>query len=202
MIDVQLAEQGPIIYRSEIRGVTRGLWTGAYSYEQAFNLMMFNIRAGLTSAWHNGMKEVGLTPADMSPEERIQLEQVIYSEFSHIDGFLTAIEQGSKANGGKLGPLMARADMWINRYRDVMNQAKQMAQNDPPLMWILGPTEAHCIDCSRLNGKVKRASTWRRAGIRPQDPGLSCRGFNCLCILQPTDKPLSRGPLPRLVGHT
>jgi len=195
---VELAEQGPSTYRAEIRGITRGLWTGAYDYDQAFELMMFNIRAGLTNAWHNGMREVGLQPTDMTAEERTQLEQVIYSEFSHIDGFLTAIEQGSKANGGKLGPLMARADLWINRYRDVQNQAKQAAKNDPKLEWILGPTEEHCSSCSRLNGKVKRASVWRRANIRPQIQDLACRGFNCLCILQPTDKPLSKGPLPKL----
>ena len=198
MID-QLREQGAASYRSEIRGITRGLWTSSYSYEQAFDLLMFNIRAGLTAAWHNGMKEVGLAPADMSPEERIQLEQVIYSEFSHIDGFLTAIEQGSKANGGKLGPLMTRAEMWINRYRDVMNQAKQMAQNDPVLTWVLGATDAHCGSCTKLAGKTKRSSAWRRAGIRPQIPELECHGYNCLCVLQPTPGvPLSKGPLPKL----
>ena len=196
---IDLQEQGAKSYRSEIRGVTRGYWTGVYSYEQAFSLMMFNIRAGLTSAWHNGLKEVGLLPSDMTPAESIQLEQVINSEFAHIDGFLTFIEQNSKANGGKLGSLWPRANMWINRYKDVQNQAKQTAQNDPVLTWQLGPTEEHCGSCSKLAGKTKRASTWQRSGIRPQSQELECKGYNCLCVLEPTPgQPLSRGPLPRI----
>lgn len=194
----QFEEQGATTYAAEIRALTRGLWSGAYDYNQAYELMMFNIRAGLTSAWHNGMKEVGLQPSDMTPEEKMQLEQIIYNEFSHIDGFLTAIEAGSKANGGKLGPLFNRATLWINRYQDVQNQAKQTAQNDPKLLWVLGATDAHCGSCTKLAGKIKRASTWKRYGIRPQSSELECKGFNCLCVLQPTDGPLSKGPLPKL----
>jgi len=197
---VELAEQGPASYRAEIRGITRGLWTGAYDYDQAFELMMFNIRAGLTNAWHNGMREVGLQPTDMTAEERTQLERVIFDEFTHVDGFLTAIEQGSKANGGKLRPLMARADLWINRYKDVQNQAKQAAQNDPKLKWVVDPAKESCTDCLALNDKVKRASVWKRYGYRPQMPDLECGGWACGCILQPTNEPLSKGPLPKLVG--
>ncbi len=194
-----LREQGASSYSSEIRNITRSLWNGAMSYEQAFDLMMFNIRAGLTSAWHSGMKEVGLQPSDMTPEEQLQLQQVIFSEFSHIDGFLTAIETQSKADGGKLGPLLNRAQLWINRYQDVQNQAKQMAQNDPILQWVYGDTE-HCGDCLKLNDKKKRASTWRRYGIRPQSPDLECHGYNCQCQLVLAEGPLSKGPLPRLSG--
>ena len=197
---VDLVEQGASSYRSEIRNITRSLWNGAIDYNQAFDLMMFNIRAGLTSAWHNGMKEVGLLPADMTPQERLALEQIVQSEFSHIDGYLTWIEQNSKANGGKLGSLWPRANLWINRYLDVQNQAKVTAQNDPRLEWVWNPMKEHCIDCEHLNGKVKRASQWQQYGIRPQSPDLACRGFNCGCALLPSDKPLSRGPLPRLAG--
>ena len=194
-----LQEQGQSSYTAEMRSLTRGLWTGAISWEQAFELGMFNIRVGLTNAWHRGMASVGLQPSDMSPDEQIKLRQIISEEINYLAPFLDAIEQGSKANGGKLGPLMQRAAMWANRFRDVENQARQSAKNDPKLVWRLGPTE-HCVDCANLADKVKRASSWQRANIRPQMPELACQGFRCQCILEPTELPLSKGPLPRLRG--
>ena len=194
----ELAEQGASTYRAEMRSMTRALWTGAMSWEQAFELGMFNIRVGLTNAWHRGMESVGLRPVDISPEERVRLQQIITQETNQLAPFLDTIEANSKANGGKLGPLMSRAKMWANRFNDAENQARQMAQNDPILEWILGPTEEHCGSCSKYAGKKKRASAWARAGIRPQSRELECKGFNCLCFFQPSEGPLSKGPLPRL----
>lgn len=196
----QIQEQGQKTYTAEMRSMTRALWTGAMSWEQAFSLGMFNIQAGLTNAWHRGMESVGLKPIDMTSQERIRLQQIIAAETVHLAPYLDAIERGSKANGGKLGPMMTRAKMWANRFRDVENQARQMAQNDPRLVWHLGATEEHCRDCNRLDGKVKRATTWQRYGVRPQSPQLECKGFNCLCVLESTELPLSKGPLPRLAG--
>jgi len=168
----QLEEQGQRSYTAEMRAMTRALWTGAMSWEQAFELGMFNIRVGLTNAWHRGMKSVGLQPADMTPEERIKLQQIIVEETRHLTPFLDAIERGSKANGGKLGPLMNRAKMWANRFRDVENQARQSAQNDPILMWQYGDTK-HCGDCLRLNEKKKRASTGGARAFVPKVQNLS-----------------------------
>ena len=196
----QLAEQGAASYRSEMRAMTRALWTGAMAWEQAWELGTFNIRAGLTNAWHRGMKSVGLQPSDMSPEETLKLQQIIIQETNYLAPFLDAIEAGSKANGGKLGPLMTRAAMWANRFPDVENQARQMAKNDPVLEWVWNPQKEHCGDCEKLNGRVKRASTWRRYSVRPQSPELECKGFLCGCQLMPSTKPLSKGPLPRLAG--
>ena len=186
--------------------MTRGLWTGALSWEQAWELGTFNIRAGLTNAWHRGMESVGLRPADMTPEEKVALDQVVFQEINRLAPFLDEIEQNSKANGGKLGPLFERAAMWANRFPDVENRAREMAQNDPVLEWVINYTrtvEHNCNTCLRLNHKVKRASAWRRAGLHPQNPPndkLECGGWLCGCGLVPSDKPLSKGPLPR--GHS
>ena len=53
----------------------------------------------------------------------------------------------------------------------------------------------NCPDCSKYNGKVKRASYWQKIGAHPQSPDLACKGFNCDCKLEPTNEPLSRGYL-------
>jgi hypothetical protein len=147
------------------------------------------------------MRQAGLNPADITPQEQIALDARINDEFRHILPFGRDIEAGSKANKGKLRPLMNRAQAWTLRARDVSNQAKTMAQNDPKLMWVWDPAKEHCTSCERLNGKVKRASFWEASGVRPQNPDnpfLECRGWKCGCTFVVTDRPLSRGPLPRL----
>lgn len=54
--------------------------------------------------------------------------------------------------------------------------------------WQRGATEKPCADCVGLDGVVLTASEWRSIGIRPQDPGLSCGGWNCLCQFVETDE--------------
>jgi hypothetical protein len=200
---VNLAEQSRIEtnYRGAIRSMVRGLWTGNLDLDQAFDSGDTAIRFGLTQAWNAGLQSVGVQPSEQSPAERIELQRIINNEASRLFAFLVDVEAGSKANGGALKPQMARADLWINRARDVKNQARAIAQTDPKLKWVVGPTEESCTTCNdKLNGKVKRASTWRRRNLHPQggpNPQLICRGWNCLCVFEPTDEPLSRGPLPK-----
>ena len=188
-------------YRRTMRGIVRALWAGVFDFGQSYELMLDTVRLGLTNAWYAGAASVGITPTELSVGERRSIEDVIHSEQSHIEGFLDAVQAGSKANGGKLRPQLQRVEMWANRYNDVMNRARTEAASDPKLQWTLGPTKTHCSSCYRLAGKTKRAKTWHEQGILPQNPvneKLECKGFNCLCALLPTDEPLSKGPLPNL----
>lgn len=198
---------GATNYRNGIRAAATGLWTKALDFDQFYDAMDVTIRAGIPKAWHEGAKECGIKPADLSPTEKVAIQQAIAGELGHVFEFATWIEEHSKAAGGKLGRVggtggvMGRVDIWLNRYLDVVNRARVMACGDQPLEWVLGPTKKHCSSCSKLAGKVKRASQWERANVRPQNPpnwALECQGFNCLCSLIVTDKPLSRGPLPKL----
>lgn len=193
-----LAEDAANDYRLGIRAAARGLWSGVLDLSDFLNAMQSNIRRGLARAWAEGMKDCGIQPDEMTPEERVALEQAIQSEFRHIFGFGEAIEAMSRANGGLLGVQMQRAEMWIARYRAVVVKANAMACRDRKKEWALGPTE-HCDSCLKLAGKVKRASFWATAGILPRQAGavyLKCRGYKCQCDLVDTDKPVSRGPLP------
>lgn len=200
---VTLAEQdkAEANYRSAIRSMVRGLWAGVIDIDQAFDVGETAIRFGLTQAWNAGLKSVGDLPSEQSPQQRIELQQMINAELSRLFPFLLDIEANSKANGGKLGPLFTRAEMWILRATDAENRARTSALSDPRLAWRLGATEIHCHSCNALNGKIKKASYWQRLNIRPQSPPnpmLECGGFNCLCIFEPTTEPQSRGPLPSL----
>lgn len=191
---------GAARYRAGLRSEVRALWTGATDYFQFWEGMMTTIQSLLTLAWYKGAAECGIQPAELSPEERVVLQDAIRNEMGYIDELAARVEENSKANGGKLTPLLTSLNVWANRYNDVENRAKLMACGDRKLKWVLGVAE-HCSSCVKLHGKVKRASYWQARGVQPQNPPnalLECGGWNCQCGLIPTDGPASKGPLPRL----
>ena len=188
-------------YQKDIRGVMRAFWNGTVDFDQFFDLMLDTVRLGLTRIWNAGAAECGIQPSELSPEEKTKLAQMINSENTHIFEVADFIEQNSKANGGKFRQILPRAALWGQRGLDAFNQAKILACGDQKLKWNYDPAKENCPSCKRLNGKVKRASFWRRSGIRPQNPpnnSIACGGWRCGCSLDPTDEPVSRGPLPKM----
>lgn len=191
---------GAAIYCKSLRDNVRGLWTGSIDYDQFWESMTATIRRRLPQAWHEGAKEGGLLPSELTPNERMALQNAIVDEMSHIIQFANAIEEDSKARGGKLKPLLSRAAMWCNRYEEIRMRARALAAADMKVRWTLGDAE-HCKTCLRLDGKIKRNSYWLRKRILPRVAGapyLECKGYNCQCTLVPTDERCSPGPLPRL----
>jgi hypothetical protein len=108
------------------------------------------------------------------------------------------VERNSRAEGGKLTPLLGRGDLWVNRYNQAVSMAKMSACGDLKYRWIVGPTE-HCTDCAMYNGRVYRGSVWASVGAQPQASALACHGFRCQCILQQTTDAAMPGrpPAPR-----
>lgn len=193
-----LAEaSGQEIYQSQLNAAVRGLWRGVLTADQFFDAMGAAIQRRITQAWREGADSVGISPAEYTPDEVAALAAFIATQFTYISGFADAIQSGSKANDGALSPLLARAALWANRYVEATNQARVMAGANQKLEWVIGPTEEHCSDCGRLNGKVKRGSVWAAYGLAPQSRNLKCKGYNCECKLMPTTKPVTPGPLPR-----
>ena len=188
-------------YRNGLRSATRGLWNGALDRTQFNSNIRATINDRLSQAWEEGAAECNVLPDDFTPAEQLALGKAIQAELKALPAFADRIQENSKVNAGKLKPLLDRINtLWVNRYRDVRNQAKVSACKDQKFVWKLGPTELHCSTCPRLNGKVKRGSVWAKSGIRPQNPpnkDLECGGWNCLCELNPTTRPVSKGVLPR-----
>lgn len=185
-------------YHNVIRSAVRGLWLGALDYDQFFQAMESAIRLGIPRAWYEGAKECGVQPSELTPEERLGIEQAVYEQYNYIVGFADAIEAGSKANGGKLAPLLSRAEMWIGRYNQTKEKAKSMACADRKAMWVYGDTIQHCEDCSRVVGRTYRLSTWDRYGWIPGSNELACGGWRCKCSRVPTDAPCTPGRPPKL----
>lgn len=200
-LNLFLKASGESEYRSAIRSAVRGLWSGELDYSWFYDAMLSAIRFHIPQAWFLGAKECGILAGELTQEEKAALEQAIQYELQWINGFATAIEEGSKENGGKLSPLFSRAEIWIGRWNGVKSKAMAMACADQKLEWVLGPTDTSCSSCLKLAGKVKRSSYWNKVGVLPRQHGselLACRGFRCLCEFQVTDEPASKGPLPSL----
>ena len=196
----RLAEAGIDSYRTDLRALVRGLWGGDMDMNQFVSSMTDAVERGIMTAWREGAAQVGVAEDEFTQEELDARLTFMWSQWSYIPEFATAIETGSQANGGKLAPLNSRIDLWANKYNEAMAQAQMMAKADQKLEWIVGPTEQSCRDCQKYSGRVYRASTWMKYGISTQNPRLACHGYRCLCRMTPTDAPANRGRPPGMTG--
>ena len=188
-----ILKRGEGSYRMSIRNNIRGLWSGAISRDQFEGSMITTIDGGLHDAFAEGAKECGITEEDYTDVEQRAIQEAVTSEIEHLDALIDDITANSRAKKGKLDPLYQRAEMWILRYMDMVNQGKVMACSDKKFKWVLGPTE-HCSTCAKLAGLVKRGSFWRNY-VLPQNPPnsqLICQGWKCACNLELTDERVTR----------
>ena len=192
-----LSEAGIDSYRSQLRAIVRGLWGGSIDIQDFVLRMTTSLDRSIKAAWKEGAARAGVTEDEFTDDEKYERERFYWAQVGHIASFGTDAEKGSKANGGKLAPLLSRVELWVNQYNSVAVKAEAMAAGDAKYMWVYGPTE-HCSSCAGLNGKVKRMSYWVEH-VLPQNapnPRLSCGGWRCKCTLQKTTEPLSKGRLP------
>ena len=194
-----IEKAGAGVYRMAIRNAIRGLWTGAVDREQFGDIMSLAIEQGLAAAFAEGAKDCGIKPGDYTEAEQDAIQEAIVNELTHVSDLADAVQAGSKANGGKIDPLFQRGEMWIIRYKDLVNRGKVMACGDRKYVWTLGDAE-HCTTCARLAGQVRRGSFWRDHVLPQNAPNdkLECGGWRCQCSLQGTDDPVTRGRFPRV----
>lgn len=187
-------------FRRNIRAQIYRRWADVDNDAQFIIGMNGSIDRGFNQAWAQGAAVCGVKMDELTNAERDALQQRINDQFPYITQFGVYIALNTKELGGKRGPLYDRAELWVARYGEIVNQAKALACKDQKLIWNLGPTE-HCGSCIRLSGRVKRGSYWTEKGILPRRAGagyLDCGGYNCQCSLDPTTAPITPGPLPRL----
>jgi len=178
------------------------------------------IRTFWPSAWADGIKPFGLTMGDLTGLELFALESAISRDVAALPGFSQFVLQNNWRTIGDVpsrrtspdrwreaiygspqwSKIQARIRLWWNGYHRIESEARQLAAGDRLMMWILGPTEQHCPDCSKYAGRVYRGSTWAKWDVRPQHPRLACHGFNCQCRLQITTEPVTPGRPPRMTG--
>lgn len=201
IIDLQTKEmdtKSQADYAKSLRAIVRGLWESE-DLSLFFADMLDAVDRNLSQAWFAGMKACGINPSEISDEEEQARTGLILESLNRITGFGEDILVG-KENGKIVSDFFSRVNVWANRWNEAFNLAKAMACADQKEEWILGPTEEHCEDCSRYNGRVHRNSMWIKWATLPQSRNLSCSGYNCLCELVPTNKPALPGRPPSPSG--
>lgn len=196
--DLEKQIGGEADYKRTVRANARALWAGETDFFGFTDMMVGTIKRGLTYAWYDGAKVCGINSIELNSEEYAAIQMAINTEIGRLIGFGQYIEKFSKKNGGKVSTILARANMWGGSYAMVKSQAMTMACADKKLKWVWNPIKEHCDDCRRLNGKVYRASVWRKYDIYPRAWKLRCRGRYCGCNFIPTDDPVTSGRPPRI----
>lgn len=183
-------------YVRTLQGMVRDLYRGDISESEFVTEMSSLIQAQLTRAWHEGMRENDLDPIEeMEPEWQAILDEIILKEYDYVDQFAADIVAASDEQLD-WAPLLARAEIWADRYNDVVNQAV-ITTKEQKLLWVYGDTD-HCTTCERLNGIVAWTHEWEEADVHPQRPpngNLECGGWRCQCTLTPTGNRHTRNAL-------
>ncbi len=187
-------------FRAAIRSAVRGLWTGDLSDSQFDEIMRTAIEREFWKAFEEGIDSCGYTLLDLEDDEKQIVKDEIANNEQYIDQFSFDI-QTEQLYGGSLEKMFSRAEMWIVRYKEIVAIGRVTVCGDTKLEWRLGETEEHCESCEKLDGIVKRASFWDEHDVHPQgaeNEKLMCGGWRCACTLEPTSKPITKGPLPNL----
>lgn len=196
----KIAGRGGIVtFRRNIRASVRGLWTGALNRRQALVTFRRAIEQGIDKAWLEGAQECGIQESELTVAELTARDEFIFEQNELAPNFIDDIAAKSKVNGGKLQPLMQRAEMWINQYSSAKQSSEALACADEKRIWKIGRTE-HCRTCLALNNQVRRLSFWQNNVLprNPRNERLICEGWRCQCTLRKTNKPITRGRLPKL----
>lgn len=171
----------------QIQGLVRAVYNNILGGE-FIDIMADLISGQLTQAANQALQEAGV---QMTDAIRTAVESAILSEYSHVDQYYRDIVD-AKVDGTPIDPLLARAQMWANRWNDVYNMVKTMiaAEFGHKMEWVYGDAE-HCTTCQGLNGIVAYAAEWDMLNIHPQgapNGALECGGWRCRCNLVVTEK--------------
>jgi hypothetical protein len=184
-------------YRLNIRSAVRSLWNGNIDYYTFMDNMSLAIERGFTQAWYEGARIYGVSPSELTDEEHLRLTDEVNHEREFVRNLGQAINTNPKVFGGKLQPLFSRAELWVSGYNRIRILGSSYAAKDQKQGWRLGPTKEHCSSCLKYNGRVYRASTWRKYNIQPRSYSLECKGYHCFCEFYPTNAPATPGYPPR-----
>jgi hypothetical protein len=189
-------------FRATLESLIESLYNGYIGGE--FTGILDNlIRGQLGQAYENAWRDSGMD-GEIPDYLRSAYTNDYYNQIGYIPQFFRDIID-AKVDGEPIGGLLARADLWANRYNESYNNAMMLitGQEGGNMVWRLGATEKHCETCAQLNGLVARASEWELSGIHPQGAPnalLECEGWNCDCSLEQTDQRRSPGALGTLMN--
>lgn len=182
-------------YRRQLWRVIRDLYNQEIDEYVFVDDMADYIDNQFTRAWNQGARDMNVLPNQMKDEDIAELARLIEQERYYMLRLADDILHARIKPDGSIEPFRRRADLWANRYNEIVGLAHVWFGGKMALEWIYGDTVDHCDDCSKLAGVVATADDWKASGWKPQSRDLECGGWNCRCSLVATTKPLS-GSIP------
>lgn len=155
---------------------------------QFIDIMASLIQGQITQAYEQAWRDDG-NELPLPDYLANAAEEAILNQYDFVDQFYRDIVD-ARIDETPLDALLARVDMWANRWQEAYNNAVALMaiENGDKLIWVYGDTE-HCDTCNRLNGIVAYASDWDELGVHPQqapNEHLDCGGWRCGCSLEVT----------------
>lgn len=177
-------------FLTQITGLVRGVYGGFIGgdfIDTMANLISGQLWDAYQSAWFD---EGG--SGELPEYLQASYQAAVANQYAFVDGFYRNTVD-ARIDGTPITPLLARAELWAQRWLESYNEAVRLITIDGGgnLVWQLGATEEHCPECAALNGLVMSAKQWNQIGVRPQNApnkSLTCGGWRCDCSLSPTDK--------------
>lgn len=178
----------------------RAIQATRLNFEMAFEDVLFEARAGTlrkarfvsilrnliarfgASAYSDGLIDGGILDATVDEEDLSRIQRLSASQNEYVRGLADVLFKRDDA----LTDLQAlnKPEMWFNKSIYPFYMAGlQQAANNALMEWVIGPTEEHCPDCTRLNGQRHRLRHWLKRDLRPRADTLACQGFHCACQL-------------------
>ena len=154
------------------------------TYERAYDGLMIRIKAG--------GRTVTCTPNHPFLTDRGWREARQLSVFDMV----TLSAGARRCGSGRylvLGIMHQRQEDTIQVYN--------LQVDEHPMYVANGFVVHNCGDCTRLNTRVYRKSTWEKYDVYPQSPDLECTGKYCGCKFEVTDEPCTRGRPPAIAGQ-
>lgn len=187
-------------FRKSVLAVSRGIWQGKLDLLSGADALFSAINRGYNQAWIDGAKSCGIKPDERTQEETDELNRLIGDNSQYVGRYVEWIQEHNKASGSSWEMIKSRAELWVNRYNEVLAKAQTMACQNKKLRWQLGKCKEHCRSCLKLNGRVHRASLWAEKNIYPRATTgiLACNGYRCCCEFVETDEPATKGRFPKL----
>ena len=185
-----------------IEGLVRGVYNGQVGGDFVDAIAAL-IRGQITQAFQQAYEDEGYT--GFFPPDFLQagIESMIITQtnFDWIYNYYKDIVD-ARVDNKPIDPLLARATMWANVYKEAYNEALRLITLDGGgnMIWHEGDTKDKCSTCKYLDGICASAKEWEIAGFRPQGSMLQCGGFNCGCELVPTTQRRSPKALDRLLN--
>ena len=170
-------------YTRVLKKLIRDLYNGKITEDQFVDSHAGYVERQIRRAFNVGMRENGLDPRkDMTPEWEALYQEWVIEEYQYIDRLASEIFIASIDGEPPIDGFLRRADLWANRYTDIVNRAKAYTGLTVLFEWELGETE-HCSDCLVNAGQVRTGEEWLNF-IMPQSKELECGGWRCACTLE------------------